>query len=110
MSAQQLARRLFERRLFGKPLGVWLLWAVAVGVLAACPVIISDPGMWPYLFDPELLALVVVIGVQYTRIELGVLRLHARGWCAGRRDRRDGAKRLSGAQRGRRSGRNAAAG
>ncbi len=78
-------RRVLGGRLLGKPLGVWLLWAVAVGVLSACPVIISDPGMWPYLLDPELLALVVVVGVQYTRLELGVLRLQVRGWLAGRR-------------------------
>lgn len=79
---------MFDRRVFGKPLGLWLLWGVAVGVLAACPVIISDPGMWPYLLDPELLALVVVVGAQYTRLELGVLRLQVCGWWAGWRERR----------------------
>jgi hypothetical protein len=51
-----------------------------VAVLTSCPVIISDPGMWPYLLDPELLALVVVIGIRYTRLELDVLRLHMRAW------------------------------
>jgi hypothetical protein len=32
--------------------------------------LLSDPGMWPYLLDPELLALVVIAGVRYSRIEL----------------------------------------
>ena len=82
MSARQLARRLFEQRVLGKPLIVWLLWAAAVGVLAACPFMLSDPGMWPYLLDPELLALVVVVGVQYTRLEIGVLCMQARAWWA----------------------------
>jgi hypothetical protein len=87
---------LFEHRVLGKPLGVWLLWAAAVGVLATCPVIISDPGMWPYLLDPELLALVVVVGLQYTRIEIGVLRLQALAWWATRRQQvRGRAERCS---------------
>lgn len=93
MSTPQLARRVFEHRLFGKPLSVWLLWGAAIGVLAACPVIISDPGMWPYLLDPELLALVVVVGAQYTLLELGVLRVQVSGWWADRRWRRNGAQR-----------------
>jgi hypothetical protein len=79
---------LLNRPLFGKPLFVWLLWAAAVAVLAGCPVIISDPGMWPYLLDPELLALVVIVGAQYTRLEAGVLKLQAQAWW---RRRRDGA-------------------
>jgi hypothetical protein len=74
-------------RVFGKPLGTWMLWAVAVAVLASCPVIVSDPAMWPYLLDPELLALVVLVGVQYTRMELGVLRLQLRAWWSVRRSR-----------------------
>jgi hypothetical protein len=74
-----------RKRLFGLPVGVWLLWAAAVTVLACCPVIVSDPGMWPYLFDPELLALVVVVGVRYSRLEAGVLWLRARTWWFSRR-------------------------
>ena len=85
MTAWLAARRLLERRVLGQPLGVWLLWAAAVAVLSACPVIISDPGMWPYLLDPELLALVVVVGLQYTRLEAGVLRLQLRAWWCRRR-------------------------
>lgn len=85
MNARQATRRLFAHRILGKPLGVWLLWAAAVAVVAASPVIISDPGIWPYLVDPELLALVVVVGVQYTRREIGTLRLHVQAWWAARR-------------------------
>lgn len=87
MTAARIARRFFDHRVLSKPLGVWLLWAAAVSVLAACPVIISDPGMWPYLLDPELLALVVVIGVQYTRLEVGVLQLQVRAWWTNRNGR-----------------------
>ena len=85
MSAWRTASRLLERRVFGQRLGTWLLWAAAVAVLSACPVIISDPGVWPYLLDPELLALVVVVGLQYTRLELGVLRLQLCAWWCSRR-------------------------
>jgi hypothetical protein len=38
--------------------------------LAACPLLLSDPGMWPLLADPELLAL-VVIGGAVARITPG---------------------------------------
>ena len=36
---------------------------------------LSDPAMWAYLLDPELLALVVIIGVRYTRWEVELLRM-----------------------------------
>jgi len=61
---------LWRRRILGHPGYVWLLWAVAATVLATCPMMLSDPGLWPYLLDPELLALVVVIGLQYTCLQL----------------------------------------
>ena len=57
------------------PRWVWLLWAGAAVVLAACPMMLSDPAMWMYLLDPELLALLVIVGFEYTRWEAGVLRL-----------------------------------
>jgi hypothetical protein len=81
-------RGVLSRRIFGKTLGAWLLWAVAISVLVSCPAMISDPGMWPYLLDPELLMLVVVVGAQYTRLEFGVFRLQVRAWW---RHRRTGA-------------------
>jgi hypothetical protein len=80
-------RGVLSRRIFGKPLGAWLLWAAAIGVLVSCPAMISDPGMWPYLLDPELLMLVVVVGAQYTRLELGVFWLQVRAWWRHRRAR-----------------------
>lgn len=68
---------LLGRRFLGKPVGVWLLWVVVLGILAFCPGVMSDPGMWPYLVDPELLALVVVMGVQYSQREITVWRVQA---------------------------------
>ena len=80
--------QLLQRRVLRFPLHVWLLWAVAAGVLTACPMLLSDPGMWPYLLDPELLALVVIVGVQYTRIEMLLARVRLEALirrCYGRR-------------------------
>jgi hypothetical protein len=37
--------------------------------------LLSDPAMWPYLVDPELLALVVVVGARYSRVELTLARI-----------------------------------
>jgi hypothetical protein len=86
-------RDVLSRRIFGQSLGAWLLWAVAIGVLASCPAIVSDPGMWPYLLDPELLMLVVIVGAQYTRLEFGVLWLQARVWWRHRRARASAAQK-----------------
>jgi hypothetical protein len=36
---------------------------------------LSDPAMWPYLLDPELLALVVIIGFRYAWLEIDLLRV-----------------------------------
>jgi hypothetical protein len=36
---------------------------------------LSDPAMWLYLLDPELLALIVIVGLQYSKIEVGIVRL-----------------------------------
>jgi hypothetical protein len=63
---------------------VWLLWAAALALLATCPMLLSDPGMWPYLFDPELLAFVIVVGAQFARLELGVVLLRMKIWAGGR--------------------------
>lgn len=68
-----MADNRLARRLFGLPLHVWLLWAIAAAVLAACPMMLSEPAMWFYLMDPELLALIVIIGVRYTRLELAIM-------------------------------------
>lgn len=52
---------------------MWFTWSLAALVLISCPMLLSEPAMWAYLVDPELLALVVVVGLQYTRAEAGVL-------------------------------------
>ena len=72
-------RLLLQRRVLRLPLHVWLLWGGAAAVLAACPMLLSDPGMWPYLLDPELLALVVIVGARYSRIELTLARIRLEG-------------------------------
>jgi hypothetical protein len=66
-------RSLLSRPIARHPLFVWLLWAAAASVLASCPMLLSDPAMWFYLLDPELLALIVIIGLRYARLELFVL-------------------------------------
>lgn len=38
------------------------------------PMLLSDPGMWPFVFDPELLALVVITGAFYKRLEFASLQ------------------------------------
>jgi hypothetical protein len=74
-----------SRRIARLPWYLWLLWGAAALVLVSCPMLMSDPAMWVYLLDPELLVLVVVIGLQYTRLEAGVVWLQLRTWLAGRR-------------------------
>jgi hypothetical protein len=41
-------------------LRVWLLWGCGVLTLVALPVALVDPAVLMLLFDPELLALIVV--------------------------------------------------
>jgi hypothetical protein len=53
-----------------------LLWLAAAVTMAACPMLLSDPAMWHYLLDPELLALIVVIGAQYSWLQVSLLRAH----------------------------------
>ena len=59
---------------------IWLLWGLGALVLAACPMLLSDPAMWPFILDPELLALVIIVGAQYTRLEFTMIRLRLRVW------------------------------
>lgn len=81
MAAMVVSSLAWLRRPFaGHPRWVLLLWAGAAVVLAACPMMLSDPAMWMYLLDPELLALLVIVGFQYTRWEAGLLRLRIRSW------------------------------
>jgi hypothetical protein len=78
MTITTRALALLRRRILGHPCYIWLLWAVAALVLIACPAMLADPAMWPYLLDPELLILIVVIGIQCTRLECGVTWLRIR--------------------------------
>jgi hypothetical protein len=78
MSRSRPTAALPSRRVGGFPLRVWLLWLVAVIVLVSCPMLLSEPAMWCYLLDPELLVLVVVIGVRYTRLQLELVRWRVR--------------------------------
>jgi hypothetical protein len=76
--ARKLRDRLcaaLSRPLLGHSRYVWLLWGVSVAVLAACPMMLSDPGMWPLVLDPELLALIVIVGAHYSTLQLSLLRL-----------------------------------
>jgi hypothetical protein len=74
MTGSRPTDALLSRRLGRFPLHVWLLWLVAVIVLISCPMLLCEPAMWCYLLDPELLALVVVIGARYTRLQLDLVR------------------------------------
>ncbi len=100
------ATRLLRRRLWRHPIYVWVLWAAAALVLAACPMMLSDPAMWPYLLDPELLALVVVIGARFTMLQIELLRARVMAGRFGRSANllRLGPRRLPGSTAGRSSG------
>lgn len=39
---------------------------------------LSDPPMWLYLLDPELPALVIVIGLRYTMLQLSLVTVMLR--------------------------------
>jgi hypothetical protein len=54
---------------------VLLLWGAAALILIACPMMLTEPVMWAYLLDPELLALLVVVGIRYTGLEIALLWL-----------------------------------
>ena len=54
-------------------LRTWLLWLVAVAVLIATPFAFFDPAAWLFVLDPELAAIVVLLGAATVRA--GALRL-----------------------------------
>jgi hypothetical protein len=53
---------------------VWALWGLTVVVVVAFPALLSDPALWMYLLDPELLALIIIIGLQMAWPLLPALR------------------------------------
>lgn len=68
-----------RRRVAGLPLYVWLIWLVAVVLFASVPALLSDPAMWTWVADPELLALVMIVGARYGLMQVGFVRLQVRG-------------------------------
>lgn len=46
---------------------VWLLWAIGAAVLLATPFALADPATLIFVLDPELLALVVMVGIALAR-------------------------------------------
>jgi hypothetical protein len=56
----------------------WVLCAIAVALVATCPALVSDPAVWAYLLDPELLLLLLVLGVQGVREQLGPVLLRSK--------------------------------
>lgn len=62
--------RLLVRR---HSLSTWLLWLIVVAVLVATPFAFLDPASWVFALDPELAAIVVLLGA--TAVRSGALRL-----------------------------------
>jgi hypothetical protein len=65
-----------------RSLHIWVLWAIGALVLAACPMLLSEPAMWPFILDPELLALVIIVGAQYTGFQFVMIGVRVRVWLA----------------------------
>ena len=64
---------------------VWIIWAIGVLVLVATPYALSDPTLWLFVFDPELLALATLVGVALLRESLSIHVVHLRAILALRR-------------------------
>jgi hypothetical protein len=64
---------------------VWIIWAIGVLVLVATPYALSDPTLWIFVFDPELLALATLVGVALLRESLSIHVVHLRAILALRR-------------------------
>lgn len=57
-------------------LRVWLLWGLAAVLLVLTPFALVDPAGWAFLVDPELAAIVALLGIGSVRTgALRVLRL-----------------------------------
>jgi len=54
---------------------VWLLWALVALVLVLTPFALVDPAGWAFLLDPELAAILALVGL--TGLRSGTLRLIA---------------------------------
>jgi hypothetical protein len=64
---------------------VWILWAVGAVVLVLTPYALSDPALWVFVFDPELLALFTLVGLALVRESLMLRVVHLRAILALRR-------------------------
>ena len=67
-----------RRHLAGLPVWIWLLWAAGAVFLACSPMLLTDPAMWMYLLDPELLALLVIVGLQQSQYQILALWIRLR--------------------------------
>ncbi|MGX7678802.1 hypothetical protein ACSMXN_07875 [Jatrophihabitans sp. DSM 45814] len=63
-------RKWLLRSCAGHPVYVWLLWGSAAIVMLTCPMLLADPVMLALALDPELLALIVVVGARYSHLQL----------------------------------------
>jgi hypothetical protein len=72
---------------------VWLLWALAALLLLLTPFALMDPAAWVFLLDPELAAIVALLG--FASLRAGAFRLVAQPLLAlsrlSRRDSRSNA-------------------
>jgi hypothetical protein len=55
---------------------VWFLWGLAVVLLALAPFALLDPAAWVFVLDPELAAIVALVGLAGMRA--GALRVFRR--------------------------------
>jgi hypothetical protein len=52
---------------------VWFLWGLAALLLLLTPFALMDPAAWVFLLDPELAAIVALLG--FASVRAGTLRL-----------------------------------
>jgi hypothetical protein len=58
---------------------VWILWGLAALLLVLTPIALLDPAAWVFLLDPELAAMVALLGFASVRAgALRLVRLHRR--------------------------------
>jgi len=57
----------------GRPWWVWALWGIGALVIVTTPMALTEPAMWAYLTEPELLALVVGVALRYSGLQLRML-------------------------------------
>jgi hypothetical protein len=69
-----------RRTVAGHPLYLWIIWlGVFLGVLCS-PMLSADPAVCFYLLDPELLVLMLLIGMQHSRLQIALIRARIQDW------------------------------